>query len=76
MHNTSSSQMLRSIPNAILNTFINAATTNRYGVEFTLQQQVGKNFDITPSVNLQYRRVKAAVNNLNLNNEVLTGKRN
>jgi len=56
-------------PNAILNTYINASITNRYGAEFTLQHKVGKNFDITPTINLQYRTVKASINNLNLNNE-------
>ena len=56
-------------PNAILNTFINAGTTNRYGAEFTLQHKPGKNFEITPTINLQYRTVKASVNNLDLNNE-------
>jgi len=56
-------------PNAILNTFINASTTNRYGAELTLQHKVGKNFDITPTVNLQYRTVKANVNKLDLSNE-------
>ena len=30
-------------PNAILNTFINASTTNRYGAEFVLQHKQGKN---------------------------------
>ncbi len=55
-------------PNAILNTFINASTTNRYGAEFTVQQTIVKGFDITPSINLQYRTVKANINNLNLNN--------
>ncbi|MBO9658108.1 MAG: TonB-dependent receptor family protein, partial [Chitinophagaceae bacterium] len=56
-------------PNAILNTYINAGTTNRYGAEFTVQHKIGKNFDITPTVNLQYRTVKARVNNLDLSNE-------
>ena len=56
-------------PNAILNTYINASTTNRYGAELTLQHKVGKNFDITPTVNLQYRTVKANVNKLNLSNK-------
>ena len=55
-------------PNAIINTFVNANTTNRYGAELTLQHKIGKNFDITPSMNLQYRSVKASINNLNLNN--------
>jgi len=55
--------------NAILNTFINASTTNRYGAEFTLQHKAGKNFDITPTFNLQYRTVNAKVNDLDLSNE-------
>lgn len=56
-------------PNAILNTFINASTTNRYGAEFTLQHTISNNFDITPTINLQYRTVKASVNDLDLSNE-------
>ncbi len=56
-------------PNAILNTFINAGTTNRYGAEFTLQHKAGNNFDITPTINLQYKTVRANVNNLDLSNE-------
>lgn len=56
-------------PNAILNTFINASTTNRYGAEFTVQQKFGKNFDITPNINMQYRTVKARLNNIDLSNE-------
>lgn len=56
-------------PNAILNTFINASTTNRYGAEFILQHKLGDNFNITPSVNFQYRTVKANVNDLDLSNE-------
>ncbi|MEO7443877.1 MAG: outer membrane beta-barrel protein, partial [Ferruginibacter sp.] len=56
-------------PNAILNTFVNAGVTNRYGAEITLQQSFGKQFDITPSVDLQYRTVKARINNLNLDNQ-------
>lgn len=55
-------------PNAILNTFINAQYTNRLGAEFTLQHKLAKNFDITPSIDLQYRKVKAEVGKLNLNN--------
>lgn len=58
-------------PNAILNTFVNANTTNRYGAEFTLQHKLGSNFDITPTVNLQYRTVKANFDNLNLSNQGL-----
>jgi outer membrane receptor protein involved in Fe transport len=56
-------------PNAILNTYINAGTTNRYGAEFTVQHKIGKNFDITPTVNLQYRTVRARINDLDLSNE-------
>ncbi|MET0465122.1 MAG: outer membrane beta-barrel family protein [Chitinophagaceae bacterium] len=56
-------------PNAILNTYINAGTTNRYGAEFTVQHKIGKNFDITPTVNMQYRTVKARINDLDLSNE-------
>jgi len=54
-------------PNAILNTFINAQATNRYGMELTLQQNFGKYFDITPTIDLQYRKVK--VEQYNLSNE-------
>ncbi|RYZ35351.1 MAG: TonB-dependent receptor, partial [Sphingobacteriales bacterium] len=56
-------------PNAILNTWVNASTTNRYGAEFTVQQKIGKNFDITPTVNMQYRTVKARINDQDLSNE-------
>ena len=56
-------------PNAILNTFINASTTNRYGAEFVLQHKAGDNFNITPSVNFQYRTVSARVNDLDLSNK-------
>jgi outer membrane receptor protein involved in Fe transport len=56
-------------PNAIVNTFINANVTNRYGTEFTLQHKIGRNFDITPTANFQYRKVKADVKDLNLDNE-------
>ena len=55
-------------PNAIVNTFINAQYTNRLGAEFTLQHKLGKNFDVTPSINFQYRKVKAEVGDLNLSN--------
>jgi outer membrane receptor protein involved in Fe transport len=54
-------------PNAILNTFINAHATNRLGMEITLQQSIGKYFDITPSVDLQYRKV--VVKDYDLSNE-------
>ena len=55
-------------PNAILNTFINAQHTNRLGAEFTVQHRIGKNFDITPTINAEYQDVKAEVNGLNLSN--------
>lgn len=56
-------------PNAILNTFINASYTNRMGAEFTLQQKLGDNLELIPSVNLQYRKVEAVVKDLDLSNE-------
>lgn len=56
-------------PNAILNTWVNASTTNRYGAEFTLQHKLGPNFEITPTVNLQYRTVKANINDVDLSNQ-------
>ncbi len=55
-------------PNAILNTFINASTTNRYGAEFTVQHR-WKGLEITPTLNLQYRTVRANFNDLDLSNE-------
>jgi outer membrane receptor protein involved in Fe transport len=55
-------------PNAILNTFINAQYTNRMGVELTYQKKFG-NLEVIPNINLQYRRVKAIVGDVNLNNE-------
>jgi hypothetical protein len=54
-------------PNAILNTFINAKATNRIGMELIYQQNIGKYFDITPSVDLQYRKV--IVEEYDLSNE-------
>ncbi|WP_276503661.1 outer membrane beta-barrel family protein [Terrimonas pollutisoli] len=56
-------------PNAILNTFINAGITNRYGAEFVVQHKQGKNFTITPSFDFQYRTVKAEVKELDLSND-------
>lgn len=56
-------------PNAILNTFINSKSTNRIGMELTLQQKLSKNFDVTPSFNFAYRKVNADVKDLNLSNE-------
>ncbi len=55
-------------PNAILNTFINAQYTNRMGAEFILNYRLG-DFEMIPNLNLQYRKVKAVVGDLNLNNE-------
>lgn len=56
-------------PNAILNTFVNAKSNNRIGLELTLQQKLGKNFNVTPSVNINYRNVQAIAGTTNLNNE-------
>lgn len=56
-------------PNAILNTFINAQSTNRLGIELTLQQKFSKNFDVTPSVSIGYRKVKASASQQNISNE-------
>lgn len=56
-------------PNAILNTFINASTTNRYGAEFTLQHKIGSNFDITPTIDLQYKTVSANLEKFDLSNK-------
>ncbi|HEY5370332.1 MAG TPA: outer membrane beta-barrel protein [Hanamia sp.] len=56
-------------PNAIVNTFINANNMNQAGVELTLQQKLAKDFTISPSVNLGYRRVNAGADSMNLSNE-------
>lgn len=56
-------------PNAILNTFINAQYTNRLGAEWTVQHKLGRNFDITPTVNAEYQKAKAEVGDLNLSND-------
>ena len=56
-------------PNAILNTYINAQSTNRLGFELTLQQKFGNNFDITPSANINYRHVKAGAEQQNIANQ-------
>ena len=56
-------------PNAILNTFINSESVNRVGLEMTLQQKLGKNFDITPSLSFDYRKVKAGTGKTDLSNE-------
>jgi outer membrane receptor protein involved in Fe transport len=59
-------------PNAILNTFINAGTTNRYGAEFTLQHRQNKNFNIISSVDFQYRTVQASTGEIDLSNKGLS----
>ena len=56
-------------PNAILNTYINAKSTNRMGLELTLQQKLNKDFDITPSASINYRKVNAGTDAQNLSNE-------
>lgn len=56
-------------PNAILNTFINARSTNTMGLELTLQHRFSDNFDIVPTIDMQYRKVNADVNALQLSNE-------
>jgi outer membrane receptor protein involved in Fe transport len=55
-------------PDALLNTFINADFTNRMGLEITQQHKFSDRFDIMPTINLQYRHVKAQVGELNLDN--------
>jgi outer membrane receptor protein involved in Fe transport len=56
-------------PNAILNTFINAQSTNSLGAELTLQHTLAKNFDIVPTIEMQYQKVNAKINDLDLSNE-------
>ncbi len=56
-------------PNAILNTYINSRSMNNAGIELTLQQKFGVNFDITPSFNLGYRKVNANHKGIDLSNE-------
>lgn len=46
-------------PNAILNTFINARSTNRLGLELTLQHKFNPQFDVVPTIDMQYRKVNA-----------------
>jgi outer membrane receptor protein involved in Fe transport len=55
-------------PDAILNTFINADFTNRMGLELNLQHKFSERFDIMPTLNLQYRHVKAQSGELSLDN--------
>ena len=56
-------------PNAILNTFINAQSTNSLGAELTLQHTIAKNFDIVPTIQMQYQKVNAVIDRLDLSNE-------
>ncbi|HTM92067.1 MAG TPA: outer membrane beta-barrel protein [Flavisolibacter sp.] len=55
-------------PNAILNTFINARSTNRLGLELTLQHRVNSQFELIPTVDMQYREVNADVDAVRLSN--------
>ncbi|HEY0356834.1 MAG TPA: outer membrane beta-barrel protein, partial [Flavisolibacter sp.] len=55
-------------PNAILNTFINARSTNTLGLELTLQHRISEQFDIVPTIDMQYRKVNADVDALRLSN--------
>lgn len=59
-------------PNAILNTFINAESANSYGAELTWQHNFTKNFDVVPTLQMQYQKVNAKINELDLSNEGFT----
>ena len=59
-------------PNAILNTFINAQSTNSFGAELTLQHTLARNFDLVPTIEMQYQKVNAVINELDLSNEGFT----
>jgi outer membrane receptor protein involved in Fe transport len=59
-------------PNAILNTFINAQSTNSLGAELTLQHTFFKNFEVVPTIEMQYQKVNANVDKLDLSNEGFT----
>jgi outer membrane receptor protein involved in Fe transport len=56
-------------PNAILNTFINANYQNRLGLDLTLQQKIGKQCELIPNVNVQYRKVDAGTDKVDISNE-------
>ncbi len=56
-------------PSAILNTFINADNQNRFGAEFTLSQKITDNFEITPTIDMQYTTVNVKNDELDLSNE-------
>jgi len=53
-------------PGAILNTYINAGYTNRFGTELTWQQKLTEQFDVMYNVDVAYRKTSANVNNINL----------
>ena len=59
-------------PNAILNTFINAQSTNSIGAELTLQHTLAKNFDVVPTIQMQYQKVNAVIDQLDLSNDGFT----
>jgi outer membrane receptor protein involved in Fe transport len=59
-------------PGAILNTFINADNESTYGAELTLSQKITDHFDITPTVDMQYKSVRVNNDKLNLSNEGFT----
>lgn len=54
--------------NAILNTFINAKSTNTLGLELTLEHRFKEHFSVVPTIDMQYRKVNADVNALRLSN--------
>jgi outer membrane receptor protein involved in Fe transport len=56
-------------PSAIVNTFINSAHQNRWGAEFTLQQKIGQQLDVTPTINLEYKKIVTGIPNSGLDNE-------
>lgn len=55
-------------PNAILNTFINARSTNTLGLELTLEHNFKENFSLVPTIDMQYQKVNADVDALRLSN--------
>jgi outer membrane receptor protein involved in Fe transport len=59
-------------PSAILNTYINADVENRLGAELTLQQKITDNFDITPTIDMQYTKISVKNDKLDLSNEGFT----
>ncbi len=55
-------------PNAILNTYINAKSTNTVGLELTLEQNFNDYFSVVPTADMQYRKVNAGVDAQQLSN--------